>query len=344
MNESSLEDCYRRILRWYPAEHRREHEDEMIGVLLAKARPGQSRPDFRDLCDLARGALLIRTRRATCALSQERWRDGFAIVAVVAPILLLGYSLFMLLGSANNLLTFTEPGLVRHEWQNALKDTLENDVVWVAWTAVAVLAPFGLRRAGALGALVVPLISIGLVLASLVVPLTSLGLIPGWFYPLGVVYWLNADFELPVVLSLLTAVALWVSPGVGRGYHLLGKGRLILVVALTVGFTEPSIQLMYHGLRGDGVFVFHTDTPPSFLKPVLVIAAVAGAVSLMRSAVGRSACALLAIPLVCTLYANDPAGVTATPFRLAVYLIAVPLLGFAVVRYGARLLERAVRR
>ena len=38
-----LERQYRRLLAAYPAEHRREHGEEMIGVLLAAARPGQVR-------------------------------------------------------------------------------------------------------------------------------------------------------------------------------------------------------------------------------------------------------------------------------------------------------------
>ena len=42
---SELERRYRRLLVWYPAEYRRDHEEEMLGVLLAAARGGSaSRP------------------------------------------------------------------------------------------------------------------------------------------------------------------------------------------------------------------------------------------------------------------------------------------------------------
>lgn len=41
---SPLEGRYRRLLRWYPADHRAAHEDEMIGVLLDDAEPGRERP------------------------------------------------------------------------------------------------------------------------------------------------------------------------------------------------------------------------------------------------------------------------------------------------------------
>jgi len=40
---ADLERGYRRWLRWYPQAFRREHEAEMLGVLLALARGGGGR-------------------------------------------------------------------------------------------------------------------------------------------------------------------------------------------------------------------------------------------------------------------------------------------------------------
>jgi hypothetical protein len=37
-----LEARYRRLLRWYPPSYRGRHEDEILGVLMAAARPGPS--------------------------------------------------------------------------------------------------------------------------------------------------------------------------------------------------------------------------------------------------------------------------------------------------------------
>ena len=54
----SLERGYLRLLRCYPAGHRDVHGEEMLGVLLAGARPGQRRPG------LAESASLICGRRA----------------------------------------------------------------------------------------------------------------------------------------------------------------------------------------------------------------------------------------------------------------------------------------
>ena len=42
-----LERRYLRLLRCYPPAHREFHREEMLGVLLAAARPGQRTPGLR---------------------------------------------------------------------------------------------------------------------------------------------------------------------------------------------------------------------------------------------------------------------------------------------------------
>ena len=61
---AGLEGRYRRLLALYPAEHRRQHQDEMLGVLMTGARAGQRRPGLADTANLIWGALLIRLRPA----------------------------------------------------------------------------------------------------------------------------------------------------------------------------------------------------------------------------------------------------------------------------------------
>jgi hypothetical protein len=39
----TLEGRYRQLLAIYPAEHRRKHQDEMLGVLMTGARAGRPR-------------------------------------------------------------------------------------------------------------------------------------------------------------------------------------------------------------------------------------------------------------------------------------------------------------
>ena len=57
-----LERRYRRWLQWYPAAFRREHEEEILGVLLAVARDGQRHPGPMDCLDLMSNGLRMRLR------------------------------------------------------------------------------------------------------------------------------------------------------------------------------------------------------------------------------------------------------------------------------------------
>jgi len=59
---ADLEQNYRRCLRWYPKSFRREHETEMLGVLMAAARPGQCRPAPAECLDLVQSGLCLRLR------------------------------------------------------------------------------------------------------------------------------------------------------------------------------------------------------------------------------------------------------------------------------------------
>src|ERR1017187_9931812 len=55
-----LERGYRGWRRWYPKAFRREHEDEILAVLLAGAKEGQRRPELMECLDLLRSALWLR--------------------------------------------------------------------------------------------------------------------------------------------------------------------------------------------------------------------------------------------------------------------------------------------
>jgi hypothetical protein len=68
---SDLERRYRRLLRCFPKRYRREHEQEILSVLMAGAREGQRRPGFADSADLVMSALFMWWREAT---RQPRWR------------------------------------------------------------------------------------------------------------------------------------------------------------------------------------------------------------------------------------------------------------------------------
>jgi hypothetical protein len=66
-----LERRYRRLLRCFPARYRREHEEEIVSVLMAGAREGQRLPGLADSADLVLSAIFMWWRELT---RQPRWR------------------------------------------------------------------------------------------------------------------------------------------------------------------------------------------------------------------------------------------------------------------------------
>jgi hypothetical protein len=61
MNDNAaLERRYRRLLTCYPAAFRREHEHEVLSVLMAGAEEGQRWPRLAEAADLLRSAIHMR--------------------------------------------------------------------------------------------------------------------------------------------------------------------------------------------------------------------------------------------------------------------------------------------
>src|SRR5215831_10253836 len=90
MNDSlALERRYRRLLVWFPAEHRREYAEEMISVLLASTPEGRRRPRLADAFDLMTGGLRARLRPRGAGLSDARWPEALAVCSVALPVTLL---------------------------------------------------------------------------------------------------------------------------------------------------------------------------------------------------------------------------------------------------------------
>jgi hypothetical protein len=61
-DSTDLERGYHRLLAWYPRPFRRDHEQEMLAVLMASARQGQRRPGPAAAADLIRSGLWMRLR------------------------------------------------------------------------------------------------------------------------------------------------------------------------------------------------------------------------------------------------------------------------------------------
>ncbi len=68
---TQLERRYRRLLAFYPEAFRREHEQEMLSVLIAGAGEGQRRPTMDEAIDLVRNAILMRLWQMFGPLGRE---------------------------------------------------------------------------------------------------------------------------------------------------------------------------------------------------------------------------------------------------------------------------------
>jgi hypothetical protein len=89
--EGALERRYRRLLAWYPADHRRTFGEEMVGVLLAASPEGSRRPGLAGAFDLVSGGLRARFRSGARWLAGTDWPDALALCSVTVPVILAGY-------------------------------------------------------------------------------------------------------------------------------------------------------------------------------------------------------------------------------------------------------------
>ena len=130
---ATLEDRYRRMLAMYPAEHRRKHQDEMLGVLMTGARAGQHRPGLADTANLIWGALLIRLRPARPGTAWPLWRDALAVVSVLLPLAVLA-------NVSASTTTLLAPGPEpRASFAMFLQSMLVSAGAWVLLTALVLL-------------------------------------------------------------------------------------------------------------------------------------------------------------------------------------------------------------
>jgi hypothetical protein len=84
--QSRLERRYQRLLACYPADHRRAHGQEMLGVLMTGAHAGQRSPGLAESADLIRGAVRVRIRPGASA--DPGWREALALLSVILPLVM----------------------------------------------------------------------------------------------------------------------------------------------------------------------------------------------------------------------------------------------------------------
>jgi hypothetical protein len=309
---AGLERRYRRLLALYPRDHRRQHEEEMLGVLLADAHEGQRRPGFAESADLVIGALRIRMRMTPGSSRDSRWRDALSVVSVVVPLLLLGY-VIAYSGVSGALLSAATSPLQLPSWSSYIASWPE----WADGLVLTLLVLFRLRRSAALVAVIATATQ---VLFGLTGPSGSSG---------------SAGDALWTFLGGLAAISLILSPGPARGLEILKWWRVVLLAVGSICLAALAQGNWYYvpGLSAD--------------DSVVLTAAIVGVTGLasLRSPVGRRVVALLTVPAVPfvlgslgTFGGAGPLSPFLPPAVVALYLVPILIAALIVVlgRYSRR--------
>jgi hypothetical protein len=264
--EGALERRYRRLLAWYPVEHRRAYGEEMIGVLMAAAPGGARRPGLAGAADLIRGGLTARFRACVRWLADTDWPDALAVCSVAVPVILASYFTArwlraVIVGVLNG---YSQPVSVH----------VESALVVLALAAPLLLA-LRWRRTGAVVALALAGWYLIVVFGSLPGDISHFGISQLWQWP-----WLAQGEGISSSLALLLgAAALAWSPGPRRGIEILTpKSWLVLIgPGVAMGPTQPYLWAQ-----------------PLWLVAVIVIAALAAiAAGLLLTIPGPAARGLL---------------------------------------------------
>jgi hypothetical protein len=298
--DSRMEKWYRRLLALYPKDHRREHAEEMVGVLLLAAdgdaqvrtpkpvawalRFGQHTADSADLVG---GALRIRGRIALNRLKRahwlswtvrdQRWSDALAVVSVVAPLLLLVAAL-----TEFRIPQAVASSITGHpHWELTASLGLADLPMAAGAPGVTLLVFLRLRRLAGLGALA-----------------TAIGQVAAGAVPAFAGY-ADPAVAFTVLLSGTAAVALLLSPGPDRGLALLTRSGTALVGAAALilgGFTVGGDVWFGDAPTQSDDFGGKVAGLPADLLIAAVLVGVAAAC--LRAPVSRRVLVLLAIPVI----------------------------------------------
>ena len=140
---ADLERRYRRWLRWYPKSFRHEHEEEILGVLMAGGRADQCRPEPMECLDLVASALGVRLRprvprsdRSAFAAVRLMYLGAVVEIAVTLTIV-------TTLADVKTSLLARDPGYTGAQWHAEVAGAFEPLIVaagiavvfwlWMAW-------------------------------------------------------------------------------------------------------------------------------------------------------------------------------------------------------------------
>jgi len=300
---SRMEKWYRRLLALYPKDHRLEHAEEMVGVLLAADGAAQVRAPkpvawalrfgqhTADSADLVGGALRIRGRIALNRLKRahwlswtvrdQRWSDALAVVSVVAPLLLLVAAL-----TEFRIPQAVASSITGHpHWELTATLSLADLPMAIGAPGVILLVFLRLRRLAGLGALA-----------------TAIGQVAAGAVPAFAGY-ADPAVAFTVLLSGTAAVALLLSPGPDRGLALLTRSGTALVGAAALilgGFSVGGDVWFGPGNDGAPTQSDNVGGTVAGLPADLLIAAVlvGVAAACLRAPVSRRVLVLLAIPVI----------------------------------------------
>ena len=140
---ADLERRYRRWLGWYPKSFRHEHEEEMLGVLMAGGRAGQCRPESMECLGLVASALCVRLRPRVprsdrCAFAAVRLMYLGAVVELAVAV-----TIMATLGEVKASIVAEDPAYAGAQWHAEVAGALAPLVVvaglavgfwlWMAW-------------------------------------------------------------------------------------------------------------------------------------------------------------------------------------------------------------------
>jgi hypothetical protein len=324
MSSLGLEARYRKLLAWFPAEHRAAHGEEMLGVLMAGADPQRRRPGAAESADLFLGAARIRLRPGRALTDRDGWRDALAIFSVAAPVLVFASMVIAYLAVDLWALGIGVPGAV-------LAEMAGNPVLGLLIFGQVLVVPLvllGLRRWA-----VVPALIQVVVIGYLVVRASR--------YGTDALYVLAASYQ---VVPIAEIVALLASPGPRRGRQLLRRRHWALLalvavpaaaIVLPFSYAEEliTVGLAQARLTAGGLELYATPDARVIQLTAAVLIAVALLAAWLSSANGKRLAVLflvIACPYVLVAMLRSTTGSVAIPSSVFVVVVACMVVAIVV--------------